>query len=159
MTSILRRAWFEYVQPLLMRPHQLQVAALCYRQRNGRVEVLLITSLHNRRWILPKGWPMKGRDAAEAAATEAWEEAGAVITRRSATSVGSYRYRKVFRGGAEATCETMVFPMEVGSLADEYPQKERRQRAWVALEEAADAVDEPGLKELLLSLEARLGET
>jgi 8-oxo-dGTP pyrophosphatase MutT (NUDIX family) len=101
---------------------------------------------------------MKGRNAAEAAATEAWEEAGAVISSLGPTPVGTYRYKKAFRGGAAATCETMVFPIEVESLADEYPQKERRRRAWVSPEEAAEAVDEPGLKELLLSVEARLGE-
>lgn len=158
MSSIFRRAWSDYLQPLLVRPDRFQVAALCYRRRGGRTDLLLISSLHTGRWILPKGWPMKGRDAAEAAATEAWEEAGAIISDLNKTPVGTYRYKKVLRGGAEVPCETLVFPMEVVALADDYPQKSRRERAWMTPEEAADAVDEAGLKELLLEVEARLGE-
>ena len=158
MSSIFRRAWSDYLQPLLVRPHRFQVAALCHRRRGGRVEVLLISSLHSGRWILPKGWPMKGRDAAEAAAAEAWEEAGAVISDLGKTPLGTYRYRKVLRGGAEVPCETLVFPMEVTALADDYPQQSRRERTWLTPEEAADAVDEPGLRNLLLEVGARLGE-
>ena len=158
MSSIFRRAWSDYLQPLLTRPDRFQVAALCYRRQGGRFEVLLISSLHTGRWILPKGWPMKGRDAAEAAATEAWEEAGAIISDLKKAPLGTYRYRKILRGGAEVPCETLVFPMEVRALAEDFPQAARRARAWMTPEEAADAVDEPGLQELLLEIEARLGE-
>ena len=158
MTSIFRRAWSDYLQPLLIRPDRFQVAALCYRRRTGKLEVLLISSLHTGRWILPMGWPMKGRDAAEAAAAEAWEEAGAIISHLRKSPLGSYRYRKVLRGGAEVPCETLLFAMEVASLAEEYPQRARRERAWVTPEEAAEAVDEPGLRELFLTLDTRLDE-
>ena len=44
----------------LFREHGRQVAALCWRQsskRPSQLEVLLITSLNSKRWILPKGWP------------------------------------------------------------------------------------------------------
>lgn len=157
MSSIFGRAWSDYLQPLLGRPDRFQVAALCYRRHGDRLEVLLISSLHTGRWILPKGWPMKGRDAAEAAAAEAWEESGAVISRIDPAPIGSYRYTKVFRGGAGAACETTVFSMMVETLADEYPQQGRRERVWVTPGEAADAVDEPGLRDLLLTLEDRLG--
>jgi 8-oxo-dGTP pyrophosphatase MutT (NUDIX family) len=153
MSSIFQRVWFEYLQPLIGRPDRFQVAALCYRWKGETLEVLLIRSLHTRRWILPKGWPMKGRDAAEAAAAEAWEEAGAIVSRLDRSPVGTYRYKKVLRGGPEAPCETMVFPMEVTALAEEFPQQDRRERTWVTRDEAAAAVDEPGLKELLVSFE------
>lgn len=156
MTSILRRAWFEYVQPLLMRPHQLQVAALCYRQRDGRVEVLLITSLHNRRWILPKGWPMKGRNASEAAAAEAWEEAGVVVARLGRAPLGAFRYTKRIRGGAGMPCETIVFPVEVESLSDDFPQSARRERRWASPEEAAQLLEERELRALVRRLPSRV---
>ena len=54
-----------------------QVAALCYRRRKKDVEILLVKSLGRGNWILPKGWPMDDRSLAKAAATEAFEEAGA----------------------------------------------------------------------------------
>jgi 8-oxo-dGTP pyrophosphatase MutT (NUDIX family) len=156
MTSLLRRAWSDYVQPLLIRPQQLQVAALCYRPRSAGVELLLVTSLHNRRWIVPKGWPMKGRNAAETAAAEAWEEAGVVVARLGSTPLGTFRYTKRMRGGAGMPCETVVFPIEVASLADVFPQAARRERRWVSPREAADLLDEPGLREIIAQLPQRL---
>ena len=35
-----------------------QFAALPWRVANGSLEVLLITTLKTRRWIVPKGWPI-----------------------------------------------------------------------------------------------------
>lgn len=51
-----------------------QTAALCTHPQTG--QVLLITSRDTGRWVLPKGWPMRGRSMAQAALIEAWEEAG-----------------------------------------------------------------------------------
>ena len=52
-----------------------QVAAVCYRLRGGMVEFLLV---HTRsgRWIFPKGSAEPGLTHAQAAALEAFEEAG-----------------------------------------------------------------------------------
>jgi len=55
-----------------------QFAALCYRVRQGRTEVLSITSRNTGRWIAPKGWPMQDCTPAQSAAEEAWEEAGVI---------------------------------------------------------------------------------
>lgn len=43
---------------------------------DGIARVLLLTSCETGRWVIPKGWPMKGKKPLEAAAQEAWEEAG-----------------------------------------------------------------------------------
>ena len=43
-----------------------QVAALPWR-RNALVEILLVSSRETRRWVLPKGWPMKGRSLGQSA--------------------------------------------------------------------------------------------
>jgi 8-oxo-dGTP pyrophosphatase MutT (NUDIX family) len=52
-----------------------QVAAVCYRVRSGMIEFLLV---HTRggRWIFPKGSAEPGLTHAQAAALEAFEEAG-----------------------------------------------------------------------------------
>ena len=60
------------------RKKKRQVAALPFRISGNQREVLLITSRETRRWVIPKGWPMKGKKDWEAAATEAFEEAGAL---------------------------------------------------------------------------------
>ena len=54
-----------------------QVGALPFRLgRDGKPKILLVTSRESRRWVIPKGWPMKGRKPFQAAAREAYEEAG-----------------------------------------------------------------------------------
>ncbi|TMV51704.1 NUDIX hydrolase, partial [Thioclava sp. BHET1] len=82
-------AWRSVVLPLVQRPKRLQVAALCFRGGGAATEVLLITSRDTGRWVVPKGWPMRGLDAAGAARQEAWEEAG-VMGRIAAEPVGRF---------------------------------------------------------------------
>ena len=68
-----------------------QVGALPYRTIDkGKVELLLITSRDTGRWLIPKGWPMTGVKDYDAAAQEAWEEAGVVGPVRR-KPIGSYR--------------------------------------------------------------------
>jgi 8-oxo-dGTP pyrophosphatase MutT (NUDIX family) len=71
-----------------------QVAALPLKLGDdGVARVLLLTSRETRRWVIPKGWPMKGRKAHEAAAHEALEEAG-VAGHAEKTPIGRYYYFK-----------------------------------------------------------------
>ena len=70
-----------------------QFAALCYRVKDGKTRVLLVTSRGTGRWIIPKGWPMDGKTPAETAAQEAWEEAG-VTGKVQDMCLGLFSYRK-----------------------------------------------------------------
>lgn len=144
-------AFHSYVEPVFRRPEFVQAAALCMREGKTGPEVLLISSLSTKRWILPKGWPMDGKTLAEAALTEAWEEAGVQGT-VTAEAIGDYRYRKEVKGGIPVTCRCEVFRIDVTGLDDDYPEKNRRRRAWVSLKESAKRVDEGELKALLRSL-------
>ena len=51
-----------------LKPH-VQYAALPYRVGGG-LEILLITSRESGRWVIPKGWPIKGKTAWAAAGRE-----------------------------------------------------------------------------------------
>ncbi len=42
----------------------------------GDHRVLLLSSRETKRWVIPKGWPMRGKHLHEAAALEALEEGG-----------------------------------------------------------------------------------
>lgn len=53
-----------------------QVAAVCYRLRHGAIEFLLIRTRGSGRWTFPKGSAEQGLTHAQAAALEAFEEAG-----------------------------------------------------------------------------------
>ncbi|TIW85952.1 MAG: NUDIX hydrolase, partial [Mesorhizobium sp.] len=71
-----------------------QVAAIPFRLNAlGDIEVMLVTSRTTRRFIVPKGWPMKGKSGRKAATIEAQEEAG-VLGKTLSQPAGSYSYWK-----------------------------------------------------------------
>jgi len=54
----------------------VQYGALPYRfTKSGAREILLVTTRQTKRWVIPKGWPIKGLKPAKSAAREAYEEA------------------------------------------------------------------------------------
>ena len=69
-----------------------QVAAVCYRMRAGVIEFLLVQTRKGR-WIFPKGGVEPGLTHAQAAALEAFEEAG-VHGRMEEASFTRYVRRK-----------------------------------------------------------------
>ncbi len=149
MASQIRSVWTEYVQPMLKRPDRVQFAALCYDVEGPHRKVLLITSRDTGRWIIPKGWPMDGKDSAGAALTEAWEEAGVRVGIPADEPVGSYSYEKGLKGDWSIPVTTMVYPVRVVSLEEDYPEAHQRSRKWVTPQEAATMVDEPELRDIL----------
>ena len=153
MTTAMKKAWTEVFQPILQRPKELQVAALCYRNsKKHGTQVLLITSRGTGRWSVPKGWPIEGKKADEAALQEAWEEAGVSKGATIEGHVGSFAYDKRLDGGYEAPVEVEVFKVRVDQLADIYPEHDERTRRWVSPADAAEMVQEPGLKAILLEM-------
>ena len=152
MTDGLKKAWAELVQPMLRRPRRLQVAALCYTQDGPKKKVLLVTSRDTGRWIIPKGWPIDGKDAAAAALQEAWEEAGVKHGHVAPDPVGSYGYDKELDSGLPVPVEALVFPVEVTKLKDDFPEAAERERKWVSPKKASAMVREPELREILRNL-------
>ncbi len=75
-----------------------QVAAVCYRWRKGEIEFLLVRT-GGGRWTFPKGGTEPGLTHAQAAAIEAFEEAG-VHGRIEELPFARYMYRK--GGNSEA---------------------------------------------------------
>jgi 8-oxo-dGTP pyrophosphatase MutT (NUDIX family) len=54
----------------------LQVAAICYRRTAESVEFLLVNTNGGAKWTFPKGAPERSMSHSQAAAREAFEEAG-----------------------------------------------------------------------------------
>jgi 8-oxo-dGTP pyrophosphatase MutT (NUDIX family) len=130
-----------------------QVAALPIRVlAGGKAQILLLTSRETRRWIIPKGWPMKGRKPWEAAAIEALEEAG-VVGKPRKKPLGSYVYFK-----RQAThfdvCRVDVFLLTFAKRLTIWREIDQRETRWVSLDEAAELVEEPGLVALIRKLAA-----
>ena len=131
-----------------------QVAALPIRiGETGAPEVLLMTSRETRRWVVPKGWPMKGRKPWEAAAQEALEEAG-IVGRPRKRPAGTYTYFKRQEDHFDV-CRVDVFFLEFAKQLKNWREKGQREIRWLDLSAAADMVEEPGLIALLRQLAAR----
>ena len=132
-----------------------QVGVLAFREVAGRIEILLTTSRETGRWVVPKGWPMKGKAPHQAAGREAFEEAG-VKGAVETDAIGSYVYDKKLRSGHVVPCRVSLFPMRVDDERRKWPESEQRLRRWFAPEQAANAVAEPGLADLILRFDPDL---
>jgi 8-oxo-dGTP pyrophosphatase MutT (NUDIX family) len=125
-----------------------QVAALPWRGEGPALQIMLVSSRETRRWVIPKGWPMKDKADHEAAAQEAYEEAGldGVIVEQAA---GDYEYLKRLKSGAAKLVKVDVYPMQVTGEHATWPEKGQRTLQWMAPVEAALAVQEPELRDLI----------
>ena len=132
----------------LDRVTQRQYAALPYVRSAAGLLVLLITSRETRRWVIPKGWPIRGLQAHEVALREAEEEAGASGA-VAPDAVGTYSYRKRLHFFSVVTCVVDVFPMLVEKQRLDWKERDQRQLVWIDPHEAADCVEEFELAELL----------
>jgi 8-oxo-dGTP pyrophosphatase MutT (NUDIX family) len=136
------------------RPLRLQFGALPYRvDGEAGVDVLLVTSRGTKRWIIPKGWPIKGFKPAKTAAREAYEEAG-VRGRVAGRALGHYVYEKRLDDrAAPVPCEVRVFPLLVKRQLKTWPECAQRKIQWFPAPEAAALVDDGDLGRMILQLE------
>jgi 8-oxo-dGTP pyrophosphatase MutT (NUDIX family) len=126
-----------------------QFAALPLQITPDGLRVLLLTSRETRRWIISKGWPIRGMKPREVAAREAFEEAGLVGRIAGKRSIGSYHYSKQFKEHRDLLCRVKVFLLSVEHQVDEWPEREQREWCWVEPTEAAQMVEEGGLAEII----------
>lgn len=155
MLAQVKGLWGGYIRPLYQRPERVQLAALCYRGCGSDTEVLLITSRDTGRWVVPKGWPMVGRDSAGTALQEAWEEAGVWRAQSARHPIGGYLYNKRLKEDWAVPVRVWVYPAQVQELRDDFPEASERSRVWVSPAEAARRVDEPGLRDLLMGFRGK----
>ncbi|MDO6414026.1 DUF47 family protein [Sphingomonas sp. BIUV-7] len=126
-----------------------QVAALPYRvEESGSLSVLLVTSRDTRRWVVPKGNPIRGLSAHEAAAQEAFEEAG-VLGITCPAVLGHFHYDKRKRDGSTRLATVALYPVAVTKQMADWPERDERETRWFDLAGAQDAVTEPELKRLI----------
>ncbi|MDR2858579.1 MAG: DUF47 family protein [Novosphingobium sp.] len=129
-------------------PYRTEGAAI-----DASVRILLITSRGTGRWVIPKGNISGKIPPHAAAAIEAEEEAG-IAGSVCPLPLGSYRYRKRRSNGASLMVDVDVFPLAVTQEHDSWKEQSQRERRWFTLHEAADAVDETDLRDLIRSFAA-----
>jgi len=119
------------------------------------MEILLVTTRQSRRWVVPKGWPIKGLKPAKSAAREAFEEAG-VRGRIGGKSIGLFTYDKLLdETGMRVSCEVKVYPLLVKRQSEVWPEREQRMVQWVNPGRALSLIREPELKALVAAFAKR----
>jgi len=116
-----------------------QAAAVCYRVRDEGIEFLLVRTRSGGRWTFPKGSAEPGLTHAQAAAIEAFEEAG-VHGRIEEASFARYDRRE--RGGARKSASrtgkqklaVYAYLCKVSRLSP--PRESGRHRTWFSVEDA-----------------------
>jgi 8-oxo-dGTP pyrophosphatase MutT (NUDIX family) len=131
---------------------RVQYGALPYRfTKAGALELLLVTSRRSRRWIIPKGWPIKGLKPAKSAAREAYEEAG-IRGAISGKSIGAFCYDKnLEESGLIVPCEVRVFSLIVKRQLITWPEAHQRESRWFEPTGALAAVNDAALGDLIAS--------
>jgi 8-oxo-dGTP pyrophosphatase MutT (NUDIX family) len=132
------------------RAMRIQYGALPYRfSASGALEILLITTRRTRRWVIPKGWPIKGLKPEKSAAREAFEEAGVrgAVGKRP---IGAFTYAKMLQDdGRPVPCEVRVFALQVKRQSITWLEAAARETRWLAPADALEMIDEPGLRALI----------
>jgi 8-oxo-dGTP pyrophosphatase MutT (NUDIX family) len=127
-----------------------QSCVIPYRINKGELEVLLITSIHKKKWIFPKGFIEFNFSAFESAKKEAYEEAG-VIGENETVELGSFGLKK--KNGKSLI---RVFSMQVSEELQDYPEKNLRKRKWFNLTEALEKITLADLKPFLSKLKEKI---
>ncbi len=130
-----------------------QAGALCIRgSKTSPLEVLLVASLRNGRWGLPKGHIEANESSKETAAREAFEEAG-ILGSAETEPFGTFCY---FKDTDNPRYRVTVHLLKLRSMASAFPEKTTRKAKWFPLDEAAREASQPGLRELLANVARRV---
>lgn len=118
-----------------------QIGALPYRvTREDEVEVLLVTSRGTGSWIVPKGWPMDGFSDPDAAAREAYEEAG-VLGEIETVPCGVFHYERSEEDkGLTGQYAVTLYPLLVAQQLTLWPEAHQRRIGWMSPDFAAQMI-------------------
>ena len=103
--------------------------------------ICLVTSKSGRRWTLPKGTVEPGQTEVDAAAREAWEEAGLFGSMRPEPLL---RYEAVKLGQRRSVA---VYLLHVERVDTEWPEQPLRTRRWFGPDDAMEFLTVTGQRE------------
>jgi 8-oxo-dGTP pyrophosphatase MutT (NUDIX family) len=122
-----------------------QSGVIPYRKRQGKLEVMLITSRNKGRWIIPKGVIEPDLDPRASAAKEAFEEAG-VQGEVHRKLLGIYKHRKW-----GDMCTVQIYAMKVRKVHRKWDETDR-EREWLSLKDALQRLSKNDLKRAMQRL-------
>jgi 8-oxo-dGTP pyrophosphatase MutT (NUDIX family) len=125
-----------------------QIAALpFYDIPGGGIDVCLVTSRGGRRWIIPKGNPIRGLAPHEVAAREAFEEAG-LVGHVGKRCIGTFKFDRI-RNGRDTTCLVDVYALRVEQQMQTWTEMHERSVLRCNVKTALSLVSVPNLATLI----------
>lgn len=118
-----------------------------YKVEDDCVWVMMVTSQTRKRWIFPNGNIEKGETGAQAAAREAFEEAGVKGSLDKKHTINATIGKSASDGIEDVSVE--FFALEVLKQADKWPEKDERKRRWLTLEKAKSLVKDNDFKTVI----------
>ena len=116
-----------------------------------KTKVMLIQSSRRKGWVLPKGgWEKDEKTAADAACREAWEEGGIIVqvTKELGNIPDTRPTDAMTKKSPKANY--VFFQAYVKEEKTEWPEKHKRERAWMTWAQASTALgNRPELAEAL----------
>ncbi|MEM9422992.1 MAG: NUDIX domain-containing protein [Pseudomonadota bacterium] len=120
-----------------------------YKVEDDCVWVMMVTSQTRKRWIFPNGNIEKGETGAQAAAREAFEEAGVKGSIDKKHTIDAIIGKSAPDGIEDVSVE--FFAMEVLKQADKWPEKDERKRRWLTLDKAKSVIKDDDFKAVVTS--------
>ena len=130
------------------RCRQFGTIPICNLENSAR-GVMLLNIRDNRRWFIPKGWPLPGYSYQTSSLIETFEEAGLRGKIIGDKRAGTYSFRKFEPNGSSQTIRVGVFFMAVDQVLNDWPKRGQLERQWFNISEATDLVEEPGLAQII----------
>lgn len=127
-----------------------QSGVIPYRITKNGMEILLITSIGKKNWIIPKGYVEYNLTPFESAKKEAYEEAG-ILGSNETIELGSFKLKKPV-----GVCTLKIYSMEVHEVLDDYPEMSMRKRKWFTPEEAIEKISIPEIVGMIKELSSKL---
>lgn len=136
---------------------QQQAGVLAWLPGTDPVEFAIVTSRRTGRWVFPKGGIDAGMTAPEAAAQEAFEEAG-LTGKVDPQPIGLYRIPKI-RPPHIWTIEVELYAMRVDEVRDDWLEIDQRVRSFVTLDKARELLAEPEMVAMAERFVCKHGQT
>ena len=123
-----------------------QSSVIPYRRVGDKVELLIIKTRKNKKWIFPKGIIEENLTPMESAEKEALEEAG-VKGKVSSELIGKYIYKKW--GGK---CSVKVYSLKIDTILDVW-EENFRERKWIMISKIEEFISNKKILKMVKDLE------